>query len=87
MNMLSLLVDEDRFSKCPQKLLNRCALFRSKSFFYITQILNLVSALKQKKTPWELVRMPPTVVESIREGRTHKFIQKFRDRTPFFKDC
>ena len=49
------------------------------------QILNLNRALEEKKTPWELVNMPPIAIESIKEGRTHKFIQKVRDRAPFFK--
>ena len=49
------------------------------------QILNLIRALEEKKTPWELVNMPPVVIETVKEGRTHKFIQKFRERAPFFK--
>ncbi|XP_064382923.1 phosphatidylinositol 4-kinase type 2-beta-like [Halichondria panicea] len=51
------------------------------------QILNLTSAIENKKTPWELVNMPPVVVESIRRGRTRQFIQKFRARAPFFTGC
>lgn len=51
------------------------------------QILNLKNAIEQKKTPWELVNMPPGIIETVREGRTNKFIQKFRDRAPFFQWC
>ena len=48
--------------------------------------MNLIRALEEKKTPWELVEMPPTIIETVKEGRTHKFIQKVRERAPFFKD-
>ena len=51
------------------------------------QILNLVNAIENKKTPWELVNMPPVVVKAVKRGRTREFIQRFRDRTPFFKGC
>ena len=49
------------------------------------QILNLIRALEEKKTPWELVNMPPIAIEAVKEGRTHKFIQKVRERAPFFE--
>ena len=52
-----------------------------------TQMLNLKRALEQQMTPWELANMPPNVVEAVKQGRTHRFIQKFRNQTPFFKDC
>ncbi|CAI7991535.1 Phosphatidylinositol 4-kinase type 2-beta [Geodia barretti] len=51
------------------------------------QILNLTNALENRKTPWQLVNLPPVTIEAIKEGRTRRFIQKFRDRTPFFKGC
>ncbi len=57
------------------------------TFCIYMQILNLTSAIESKKTPWELVNMPPVVVESIRQGRTRQFIQKFRARAPFFTGC
>lgn len=51
----------------------------------LNQVLNLVNAIETKKSPWELVNMPPVMIEAVREGRTHRFIQKFRNRAPFFK--
>ena len=57
------------------------------SNFVSVQMLNLKRALSEKMTPWELANMPPNVVETVKHGRTHKFIQKFRDRSPFFKGC
>ena len=51
------------------------------------QILNLTNALETGKTPWQLAKLPPVTIEAIKEGRTRRFIQKFRDRTPFFKGC
>lgn len=72
-----------------------CALQRDKGFDSATfekqmavmrgQILNLIRAFEEKKTPWELVNMPPIVIEAVKEGRTRKFIQKVRERAPFFK--
>ena len=50
------------------------------------QILNLTNAIENKKTPWELINLPPVTIEAIKDGRTRRFIQKFRDRTPFFKN-
>ena len=59
----------------------------SLSLSYSLQILNLTNALENRKTPWQLVNLPPVTIEAIKEGRTRRFIQKFRDRTPFFKGC
>lgn len=55
------------------------------SCYLFLQILNLKSALEQRKTPYELVNMPANMVETVREGRKHDFIQKFRNRSPFLK--
>ncbi|RWS25356.1 phosphatidylinositol 4-kinase type 2-alpha-like isoform X1 [Leptotrombidium deliense] len=58
------------------------------------QILNLTQALKEGKTPLQLVQMPSVVVERSRtepKGRirvmTDAFTQSFQQKTPFFTWC
>jgi phosphatidylinositol 4-kinase type 2 len=60
------------------------------------QILNLVQALKDRKSPVQLVQMPPVTIERKRHGddpgRTNSdtgsyFQQRVQDRMPFFKWC
>ncbi|CAF1348527.1 unnamed protein product, partial [Didymodactylos carnosus] len=46
-------------------------------------ILNLVQALRDGKSPFELVQMPPVIIERL--GQTRKqFKQKFIDSYPLF---
>lgn len=58
------------------------------------QILNLTQALKEGKTPFQLVQMPPVLVErgpSSNRGRirsmTDTFTQSFQKSAPFFTWC
>lgn len=58
------------------------------------QILNLTQALKEGKTPFQLVQMPPIIVErsqSSSRGRlrsmTDTFTQSFQKSAPFFTWC
>ncbi len=59
------------------------------------QILNLTQALKDDKSPVQLVQMPVVVVERSRrtygKGRqrtqSETFTQKFMKRAPFFSWC
>lgn len=58
------------------------------------QILNLTQALKEGKTPFQLVQMPPILVERTRSssrGRirtmTNTFTQSFQKTAPFFTWC
>lgn len=57
------------------------------------QILNLTQALRDGKTPAQLVQMPPVYVQrrrltsEMREGRGHSFVQSFHDKIPFFSWC
>ena len=53
----------------------------------ILQVLNLKSALEQRKSPWELVHMPPVTIERVKIGRARRFIQHVRSRPPFFQWC
>ena len=60
---------------------------------FFSQILNLTQALKDKKTPAQLVQMPPVYVQrrrtasDVRDGRGHSFVQSFHDKIPFFSWC
>jgi len=57
------------------------------------QILNLNQALRDNKTPAQLVQMPPVYVQrrrnnsEMRDGRGHSFVQSFHDKIPFFSWC
>merc|ERR1712243_525456 len=60
------------------------------------QILNLTQALKDAKSPLQLVQMPVVIVErsSGRVGTTERFrhfsdtfTQRFQNKTPFFSWC
>lgn len=51
------------------------------------QVLNLTRALEKQLSPWDLANMHPNIVETVKLGRTHRFMQKFRNQSPFFKDC
>ncbi|XP_028829687.1 phosphatidylinositol 4-kinase type 2-alpha [Denticeps clupeoides] len=51
------------------------------------QILNLSQALKDGKTPLQLVQMPPVIVETARapqRANSESYTQSFRSRRPFF---
>ncbi|KAL6481885.1 hypothetical protein MHYP_G00099650 [Metynnis hypsauchen] len=51
------------------------------------QILNLSQALKDGKTPLQLVQMPPVIVETARapqRANTESYTQSFQSRRPFF---
>ena len=58
---------------------------------YLLQILNLTQALKDDKSPVQLVQMPVVTVERNGTGRvrteSETFTQKFPHRTPFFSWC
>lgn len=55
------------------------------------QILNLTQALKDGKSPVQLVQMPAVVVEksqnSSQTSRFFSFTQRFQDKSPFFSWC
>ncbi|XP_078356457.1 phosphatidylinositol 4-kinase type 2-beta-like [Oculina patagonica] len=58
------------------------------------QILNLTQALRDKKSPLQLVQMPVVTVErrKIVDGerlrsQSHAFTQSFQHRSPFFSWC
>lgn len=57
------------------------------------QILNLNQALRDKKTPAQLVQMPPVYVQrrrldsDMKDGRGQSFVQSFHDKIPFFSWC
>lgn len=58
------------------------------------QILNLTQALKDKKSPQQLIQMPAIIMERSRmsnKGRlrtmTENFTQSFQRKTPFFSWC
>uniref|UniRef100_A0A8C6TWV2 Phosphatidylinositol 4-kinase type 2 n=1 Tax=Neogobius melanostomus TaxID=47308 RepID=A0A8C6TWV2_9GOBI len=51
------------------------------------QILNLCQALKEGKTPLQLVQMPPVIVETARAPQraiSESYTQSFQSRRPFF---
>lgn len=52
------------------------------------QILNLTQALKDRKTPQQLIQMPAIIMERSRKGRFRtmkdNFTQSFQRKTPFF---
>ncbi|KAM3863271.1 phosphatidylinositol 4-kinase type 2-alpha-like [Diretmus argenteus] len=50
------------------------------------QILNLSQALKDAKTPLQLVQMPPVIVETARapQRANESYTQSFQSRRPFF---
>nr|XP_023676305.1 phosphatidylinositol 4-kinase type 2-alpha isoform X1 [Paramormyrops kingsleyae] len=51
------------------------------------QILNLSQALKYRKTPLELIQMPPVLVETVRNtqrSNSESYTQSFQSRRPFF---
>ncbi|KAL4641060.1 phosphatidylinositol 4-kinase type 2-alpha-like [Arapaima gigas] len=51
------------------------------------QILNLIQALKDGKTPLQLVQMPPVIVETARAPQrtnSESYTQSFQSRRPFF---
>ncbi|TSK18072.1 Phosphatidylinositol 4-kinase type 2-alpha [Bagarius yarrelli] len=51
------------------------------------QILNLTQALKDGKSPLQLVQMPPVIVETARAPQrtnTESYTQSFQSRRPFF---
>lgn len=55
------------------------------------QILNLTQALKDNKSPVQLVQMPVVTVERTKEGRVRtdsdQYTQSFSHRAPFFSWC
>ena len=51
-------------------------------FIYSFQILNLQSALRDKKTPFQLVRMPVVAVEREKRSITRRLQQAAREFLP-----
>lgn len=56
------------------------------------QILNLAQAIREGKSPAQLVQMPSVYVQRRRgadskDGRPHSFVQSFHDKLPFFSWC
>lgn len=58
------------------------------------QILNLTQALRDKKSPLQLVQMPVVIVERKKvdagdrlRSQSHAFTQSFQHRSPFFSWC
>ncbi|CAB3982769.1 Phosphatidylinositol 4-kinase type 2-beta [Paramuricea clavata] len=57
------------------------------------QILNLTEALRQQKSPLELVQLPPVLVQKKKlDGRIHRspnetYTQSFHEKRPFFSWC
>ncbi|XP_031636728.1 phosphatidylinositol 4-kinase type 2-alpha isoform X2 [Contarinia nasturtii] len=53
------------------------------------QILNLTQALKDNKSPVQLVQMPAVIVERSRtsSSRFSSFTQRFQSKSPFFSWC
>ncbi|KAJ8001539.1 hypothetical protein DPEC_G00170540 [Dallia pectoralis] len=54
------------------------------------QILNLSQAMKDGKTPLQLVQMPPVIVETARapqRANSESYTQSFQSRRPFFTWC
>eukprot|EP00794_Sanderia_malayensis_P005641 gene5641-6337_t len=56
------------------------------------QILNLAQAIREGKSPAQLVQMPSVYVQRRRDsdekdGRAHSFVQSFHDKLPFFSWC
>lgn len=54
------------------------------------QILNLTQALKDGRSPVQLVQMPAVVVEKSNSQHTSRFFnftQRFQDKSPFFSWC
>ena len=61
---------------------------------YYFQILNLTQALRDKKSPLQLVQMPVVIVERKKvdagdrlRSQSHAFTQSFQHRSPFFSWC
>ncbi|XP_065071088.1 phosphatidylinositol 4-kinase type 2-alpha-like isoform X2 [Rhopilema esculentum] len=56
------------------------------------QILNLAQAIREGKSPAQLVQMPSVYVQrrrgtDTRDGRAHSFVQSFHNKLPFFSWC
>ena len=55
------------------------------------QILNVTQALKEEKSPVQLIQMPAVVVERSQESGFNifpqSFTQSFQRRNPFFSWC
>ncbi|XP_034117566.1 phosphatidylinositol 4-kinase type 2-alpha isoform X2 [Drosophila nasuta] len=51
------------------------------------QILNLTQALRDGKSPVQLVQMPAVVVERSSGSRFFSFTQRFQNKSPFFSWC
>ncbi|EDW68141.2 phosphatidylinositol 4-kinase type 2-alpha isoform X1 [Drosophila virilis] len=51
------------------------------------QILNLTQALRDGKSPVQLVQMPAVVVERSSSSRFSSFTQRFQNKSPFFSWC
>jgi len=91
MNFVQSLVDElyDLFSE--DKGFDRSN-FEKQMAVMRGQILNLAQALRDVKTPAQLVQMPPVYVQrrrggELKDGRGHSFVQSFHDKIPFFSWC
>lgn len=56
-------------------------------FLVPSQILNLTQALKDGRSPLQLVQMPPVTVETARapqRANSESYTQSFQSRRPFF---
>ncbi|XP_032576862.1 phosphatidylinositol 4-kinase type 2-alpha isoform X1 [Drosophila sechellia] len=51
------------------------------------QILNLTQALRDGKSPVQLVQMPAVIVERSSGSRFFSFTQRFQNKSPFFSWC
>ncbi|EDV35283.2 uncharacterized protein Dana_GF11648, isoform A [Drosophila ananassae] len=51
------------------------------------QILNLTQALRDGKSPVQLVQMPAVIVERSSGNRFFSFTQRFQNKSPFFSWC
>lgn len=69
-------------------ILNICMSLRcDKPLNLHPKILNLCQALKDGKTPLQLVQMPPVIVETARapqRANSESYTQSFQSRRPFF---
>lgn len=72
-------------TKKGEMILNICMSLRSLNLH--PKILNLCQALKDGKTPLQLVQMPPVIVETARapqRANSESYTQSFQSRRPFF---
>lgn len=92
MNFVQELCDELHLIFSTDKGFDR-NLFEKQMSVVRGQILNLTQALKEGKTPFQLVQMPPVLVERGKHNKgrfksiTQTFTQSFQKTAPFFTWC